>query len=316
MIDDARTMHGIVKARLLADGLDFYSAFSGVEGVALALATLPDIILLDVEMPPPDGFEVCRRLKADPALSNIPVIFLTGVGSTEEKIRGLNLGAVDYITKPFDAAELQARVRVGLRIKELLDLLSKKAMIDGLTGLYNRGYLNQRLQEELAYVARHKRPMSVIMLDVDHFKSINDTHGHGFGDMVLKGVGSILQQLSRTEDVACRFGGEEFAILARETSATAAMAFAERLRLGVESATFSRGTISVSVTCSLGIAGSDDGIDGVIDRADQALYESKRTGRNRSTLFNITAPATAPVPAMAISSASCNPFPASAPQRA
>jgi diguanylate cyclase (GGDEF)-like protein len=285
MIDDARTMHGIVRARLLADGLDFQSAFNGDDGVALARVIQPDIILLDVEMPPPDGFEVCRRLKADPALSNIPVIFLTGVGSTEEKIRGLNLGAVDYVTKPFDGAELQARVRVGLRIKELLDLLAKKAMIDGLTSLYNRGYLNQRLQEELAYVARHKRPMSVILLDVDHFKSINDTHGHGFGDMVLKGIASILQQLSRTEDVPCRFGGEEFAILARETDARAAMAFAERLRSAVESATFSRGPISVSVTCSLGIAGSDDGLDGVIDRADQALYESKRAGRNRCTLF-------------------------------
>jgi len=296
MIDDAKSMHGIVKARLLADGLDFHSAFNGDQGLALALALQPDIILLDVEMPSPDGFEVCRRLKADPALSNIPVIFLTGISSTEEKIRGLNQGAVDYITKPFDAAELQARVRVGLRIKELLDLLSKKAMIDGLTGLYNRGYLNQRLHEELAYVARHKRPMSVIMLDVDHFKSINDTHGHGFGDMVLKGIASILQQLSRTEDVACRFGGEEFAILARETYDSTAMAFAERIRIGVESATFSRGLISVSVTCSLGIAGSDDGADGVIDRADQALYESKRAGRNRCTLF--TAAAMAVVPAI------------------
>jgi diguanylate cyclase (GGDEF)-like protein len=296
MIDDAKSMHGIVKARLLADGLDFHSAFNGDQGLTLALALQPDIILLDVEMPSPDGFEVCQRLKADPALSNIPVIFLTGISSTEEKIRGLNLGAVDYITKPFDAAELQARVRVGLRIKELLDLLSKKAMIDGLTGLYNRGYLNQRLHEELAYVARHKRPMSVIMLDVDHFKSINDTHGHGFGDTVLKGIASILQQLSRTEDVACRFGGEEFAILARETYASTAMAFAERIRIGVQSATFSRGSISVSVTCSLGIAGSDDGTDGVIDRADQALYESKRAGRNCCTLF--TAAAMAAVPAI------------------
>ena len=289
MIDDAKMMHGIVKARLLADGLDFHSAFNGVEGLSLALAIQPDIILLDVEMPSPDGFEVCRRLKADPALSNIPIIFLTGVSSTEEKIRGLNLGAVDYITKPFEAAELQARVRVGLRIKELLDLLSRKAMIDGLTGLYNRGYLNQRLEEESAYVARHQRPMSVIMLDVDHFKSINDTHGHGFGDKVLKGIASILQQISRTEDVPCRFGGEEFAILARETDAVAAMAFAERIRVGVESATFSRGPISVSVTCSLGIASSDDGIDGIIDRADQALYESKRAGRNRATLFTAAA---------------------------
>ena len=181
MIDNAKMMHGVVKARLTADGMEFHSAFDGVEGLLLAQTIRPDVILLDVEMPSPNGFEVCRCLKDDPTLSNIPVIFLTGVSSTDEKVRGLNLGAIDYVTKPFDAAELQARVRASLRNKELLDLLSKKAMIDGLTGLWNRSYLNQRLKEELAYVKRHKRPLACIMLDVDHFKSINDSHGHGFG---------------------------------------------------------------------------------------------------------------------------------------
>jgi two-component system cell cycle response regulator len=291
MIDNARMMHGVVKARLSADGLEFHSAFGGEEGLALALTINPDVILLDVEMPSPDGFEVCRRLKDNPALSNIPVIFLTGVSSTEEKVRGLNLGAIDYVTKPFDAAELQARVRAGLRNKELLDLLSKKAMIDGLTGLYNRGYLNQRLKEELAHVKRHNRPLSCIMLDIDHFKSINDTHGHGFGDVVLKGVGGLLQQLSRSEDIPCRYGGEEFAILARETDGAAAMVFAERLRAGIEASTFNRGPISVSVTCSLGVCDSCD--DNIVELADRALYQSKRNGRNRATLFDAAATAVA-----------------------
>lgn len=127
--------------------------------MSLALTINPDVILLDVQMPNPNGFEVCRRLKDNPSLSNIPVIFLTGVSSTEEKVRGLNLGAIDYVTKPFDDAELRAQVRAALRNKEL-DLLSRKAMIDGLTGLHNRGYLTQRLREELACAKRHHRAMS------------------------------------------------------------------------------------------------------------------------------------------------------------
>jgi two-component system cell cycle response regulator len=284
MVDDSPMMHGAVKSRLLAEGLEFNSAFAGEEGLRLAQSINPDVILLDVEMPAPNGFEVCRRLKEDPALSNIPVIFLTGINSTEEKVRGLNLGAIDYVTKPFDAAELQARIRSAIRNKDLLDLLSRKALIDGLTGLHNRGFLDQRLNEELATALRHNRPLTCIMLDVDHFKSINDTHGHGFGDIVLRGIADILQKLARVEDIVCRYGGEEFAILSRETHANAGLVLANRLRKGVAESPFIRGSISVSVTCSFGVAGSLDGGADLIDRADRALYESKKNGRNRATL--------------------------------
>ncbi len=291
MIDDSKTIHGAVKARLSAEGLEFHSAFDGEEGLSVAQAISPDVILLDIEMPPPNGFDVCRRLKRNPALSNIPVIFLTGVSSMEEKVRGLNLGAIDYVTKPFDAAELQARVRASLRNKELLDLLSKKAMIDGLTGLWNRGYLTKVLTDELAYATRHARPLACSMLDVDHFKLINDNYGHGFGDKVLKGVAGTIQELSRSEDIVCRYGGEEFVILSRDTPATAAMTFAERLRAAIEAVSFTVDKTSVSVTCSIGVAQSYDGCDDIIDRADRALYKSKGTGRNRATLFEPSAAA-------------------------
>jgi diguanylate cyclase (GGDEF)-like protein len=293
MIDDAKMMHAVVKARLAAEEVELHSAFDGRAGIELAAAVQPDIILLDVEMPDPNGFEVCRMLKDHTDLSNIPVIFLTGAGSTEQKVRGLNLGAIDYVTKPFDAAELQARVAAGLRMKELLDLLSRKAMIDGLTGLYNRGYLNQRLAEEIAHASRHNRPLACLMLDVDHFKSVNDTHGHGFGDLVLKEIGGVIQQVSRREDVACRYGGEEFAILARETTGGAAMQFAERLRAGIEAAVCHRGRISVKVTCSLGVSEFVAGVDDLVDRADKALYRSKQAGRNRVTRYEAPVPAAA-----------------------
>jgi diguanylate cyclase (GGDEF)-like protein len=285
LVDNAKMMHGVVRARLSADGMEVHSAFTGEEGLSLAREVRPDLILLDVGMPPPDGFEVCRLLKDDPTLFHVPVIFLTGANSREETIRGLRAGAADYILKPFDAAELQARVRAGLRNKQMLDQLATQASVDGLTGLWNRGYLDQRLREELAYVRRHGRPMSCVMVDVDHFKAANDTYGHAFGDLVLKGVGGILQALSRTEDIACRYGGEEFAVLARETDGPAAMALAERMRAAIESHPFNHFGAIVRLTCSLGVAASSDGAGGILDRAEQAMCASKRDGRNRATLF-------------------------------
>jgi two-component system, cell cycle response regulator len=283
LIDDSPMIHRVIGARLAADGMEIHFASNGSEGIAAAQTIGPDLILLDIEMPAPNGFEVCRRLKDMLAVSNIPIIFLSGISTTEEKVHGLNLGAIDYVTKPCDAAELLARVRAGLRNKELLDLLAQKASIDGLTGLYNRGYLNQRLSEEITFARRHERSLSCLMLDVDHFKRINDTYGHGFGDTVLKQVANILVSSCRTEDVICRYGGEEFLILARESDPAVA---AERIRAQIESATFNQGVISTSVTCSIGVSDLIDGDDRIVDRADTALYKSKQTGRNRVTLFN------------------------------
>lgn len=284
LIDDVKMMHNLVQTRLAADEIELYSAFDGEQGLAMAKEIEPDVILLDIEMPAPDGFEVCRRLKNDPELSTIPVIFLTAVTSTEQKIRGLNQGAIDFVTKPFDAGELQARIRASLRNKELLDLLAKKAMIDGLTGLWNRGYLNERLIEEVALAKRHGRKLSCVMIDADHFKSVNDTHGHGFGDIVLRGIATVIQDCCRIEDVACRYGGEEFALLLRETDAISAVKLAERIRATVAATPFKRGDISLHVTCSLGIAEWSPGGEDLLDRADAALYASKQNGRNRVTI--------------------------------
>src|SRR4051812_22667076 len=186
IIDDSKPIHALVRARLAEEPIELHSAFDGETGIATALNLLPDLILLDVDMPSPDGFEVCRRLKDDPATMTIPVVFLTGMASTEQKIRGLELGALDYILKPFDPAELRARVRTSLRQKYLLDLLAKKAMIDGLTGLWNRTYFDQTLAAQLALFRRAGYPCSVILTDVDNFKLINDQFGHPTGDEALR----------------------------------------------------------------------------------------------------------------------------------
>src|SRR5438552_10201412 len=193
IIDDSKPIHALLRARLTDEPVELHSAFDGDAGVLAACNILPDLILLDVDMPNPDGFEVCRRLKADPATMNIPIVFLTGVSSTEQKIRGLELGALDYILKPFEPAELRARVRASLRQKYLLDLLSKKAMVDGLTGLWNRTYFDQTLAAQMALARRAGYPFSVIIADVDHFKSINDRYGHPTGDEVLRAVAQTIQ---------------------------------------------------------------------------------------------------------------------------
>jgi diguanylate cyclase (GGDEF)-like protein len=258
------------------------SMYTGDSGLKTAIVDPPDLILLDINLPDMDGFEVFRRLKSNAATNQIPVLFLTGHCSPERKISGLNLGAVDYITKPFDPAELTARVRASLRTKRLVDLLEHKALVDGLTELWNRAYFDHRLHQEETRTARQPLVLSCIMLDVDHFKSINDRFGHPFGDLVLRRVGAVLVAGCRNEDSACRYGGDEFAILLPGVDTTAAVVLAERLRSTITDLDISCQGEAVRVTCSFGVAdtnGTDT--DSLTVRADDALYEAKRQGRNR-----------------------------------
>ncbi|HZL37241.1 MAG TPA: diguanylate cyclase [Tepidisphaeraceae bacterium] len=287
LIDDSAPIHGLVRTRLRSEPVELHFAFNGEEGLTMALAVLPDLILLDVDMLRPDGFEVCRRLKADSRTMNIPVVFLSSAGSTEDKIRGLDLGAVDYVLKPFDPAELRARVRASLRTKYLMDLLSAKAMIDGLTGLWNRAYFDVRLVSELAITRRTGQPLSCVIADIDRLKQINDTYGHPAGDEVLRAVGQVLMEGSRQEDTVCRYGGEEFAILAPNSAATGAALLANRLRQAIERHSLTHNGVEIRVTCSMGIADlRGTAPPCVVEMADRALYEAKQMGRNRVAIAN------------------------------
>lgn len=282
LIDDSEAIHALLKARLCSEPIELHFAFSGDQGLRMARELLPDLILLDVDMPQPDGFEVCRRLKDDSCTMTIPVVFLSGATSTEEKIKGLELGATDYITKPFEPAELRARVRASLRTKYLLDLLARKAMIDGLTGLWNRTYFETRLGAELSLARRSRQPLACIMLDLDHFKQVNDRHGHPFGDEVLRMVGQLLGENCRGEDVICRYGGEEFVVLAPNTIAPDATELAERIRSAIESFAWTCNGAAVKVTCSLGVADLRHAPPpSLVELADAALYKAKHSGRNR-----------------------------------
>jgi two-component system, cell cycle response regulator len=296
LIDDSHTIHTLVRARLSGEPITIHSAYSGEEGLVMAAKLLPDLILLDVEMPSPDGFEVCRRLKADSSTVGIPVVFFTGASSPDERIFGLELGAVDYVTKPFNPAELRARVRASLRTKYLMDLLAKKAQIDGLTGLWNRRHFESRLLQEQSLARRTGWPLSCVMADVDHFKSVNDTYGHPFGDEALRRIAGSLTEIGRTEDIICRLGGEEFVVLCPNTPLAGAAKLAERCREAIHEITLKHDSEIVRLTCSFGVATDTEDPQSMIDAADKALYQAKRQGRNRVVVAE-AAPAADIIPA-------------------
>ncbi|HYO10216.1 MAG TPA: diguanylate cyclase [Tepidisphaeraceae bacterium] len=292
IVDDSKNIHALLKARLSGEPVELHSCFTSEQALTTAGQLLPDLILLDVDMPDTNGFEVCRRLKAQPATMNVPVVFLTGAGSTDEKIRGLELGAVDYITKPFEPAELRARVRAALRTKYLLDLLNKKAMIDGLTGLWNRTYFDQTLAAQLSLARRSGQAVSVVICDLDHFKVINDRCGHLTGDEALRVVAACMQATCRIEDVVCRIGGEEFGIIVPSTPADRAYIMAERLRKNIEKLRLTHRGTSVPITCSFGIADlATCGDANLVQAADAALYRAKQNGRNRIEMSGQNEPA-------------------------
>jgi diguanylate cyclase (GGDEF)-like protein len=282
VIDDSKPIHTLIKALLVDDPVDIHSATDAAYGLVLAASVHPDLILLDVDMPGTNGFDACRQLKANPETANIPVIFLTALSSVEEKVRGLELGAVDYITKPFNAAELHVRVRGSLRTSHLIHLLEAKAMIDSLTGLGNRAMFDQRLAAEIALRIRFKSPLTCILIDVDNFKTINDNYGHPFGDHVLQKIAGVISEIGRTEDVACRYGGEEFVIITPHTNATDAAMLAERMRAAIAAIQFVQQGNSFTITSSFGVAEAGDTYDRtMLKRADDAMYCSKQNGRNR-----------------------------------
>jgi diguanylate cyclase (GGDEF)-like protein len=296
IIDDSKQIHALIKSRLEGEGLELHSCFSAEQGITTAGQLLPDLVLIDMEMPQIDGFEICRRLKSQPATMTIPVVFLTGAGSPREKLEGLDVGAVDFVSKPFDPAELRARVRAALRTKYLLDLLHKKAMIDGLTGLWNRTYFDQTLAAQLSLSRRSGQPVSVAMADLDHFRSINDRFGHLTGDEALRVVAACMQATCRIEDVVCRFNGETFAVIVPNTPADRAAIMCERLRKKMGELKLTHRGMPVTLTCSFGIADmATSGDAQIIAAAQAALKSAKQLGRNRAEIAGDAPPAPLPL---------------------
>ena len=248
----------------------------------------PDLVLLDVQIGRRNGFDVIRELKADPRTHDIPVIFITGESDPQQMVQGFDLGAVDYVTKPFEPAELQARVRNALKTKSLLDMLTAQAEIDGLTGLHNRRHFDERLAQELAAAQRYGRRLGLILLDIDYFKRMNDRYGHPKGDAVIRGVSAVLRETCRTSDIPCRYGGDELAAILPEVDTDGLLHFGERLTHAIRTDRELQAQFPLLVTCSLGGAQSTpDCRDPIklVARADEALYRSKNEGRDRFTLY-------------------------------
>lgn len=288
MIDDSKTVHHFLNEALADEGVEVFHAFDPDEGFASARTIRPDLILLDVVMPKLSGFDLCRRLKQEPSTVDIPIIFLSGAGDPFNKIQGLDLGAVDYVVKPFNPGELQARVRSALRTKRLVDMLSELAEVDALTGLRNRLYFDRRLTEGITTARRTGAEISLLMMDIDNFKHCNDSYGHPVGDRVLKMVADTVHESVRCCDVACRYGGEEFAVIFPGTTLDDAAEIAEHLRSEIGSRSFNCRDGRVAVTVSGGVASTSclDGYfdlpaDFLVQAADSALYRAKDDGRNR-----------------------------------
>jgi diguanylate cyclase (GGDEF)-like protein len=282
IIDDDPMVLRIATARLKNEGLDITCADGGHSGLGEARRSRPDVILLDVDMPDLSGFEVIHELQSDGDLCRTPVIFVTGSCNVADKVHGLDLGAVDYVTKPFDPFELRARVNAALRTKRLHDLLTTHSQIDPLTELWNRRALTERLEEEWERVRRYGCPLAFVMADLDYFKQLNDTFGHRMGDKVLAEVARVLREIGRNVDLPCRYGGEEFAILVPEQTADGAAALAERCRRAVAEIRVPAGDKTAAPTASFGVSDSEGatGPDELIEHADAALYQAKQNGRN------------------------------------
>jgi two-component system cell cycle response regulator len=296
VVDDDTATRTLVARVLQQAGLECREAASGEEALSILRrrGASIDSIVLDVRMPGLSGFEVLEALRGDPALASIPVVLLTAHADTEaDLVKGASLGAVDHLSKPFSAVVLQAKIaraveqcRARRALEDRLESAERLARIDPLTQLGNRQLFYERLREEASYAARHRTPLALVVLDLDHFKSLNDALGHEVGDAALRHFAGIVTAVLRKEDSAFRYGGEEFVILMRGADAHAATTCTGRLRAALRLRPFGLEDGSTrALTFSAGVALAEESnefwTEGLFGRADEALYRAKESGRDR-----------------------------------
>lgn len=276
-----------ILGELLGEDYAIVFATSGADALELARNTPPDMVLLDVMMPAMNGYDVCKAMKADPLLREIPIIFITALSQQADEISALQIGAVDFISKPFHPEIVKLRVRNQLELKMLRDIQGRLAHIDGLTGIPNRRAFDECLLREWTRSQRSQTPLALLMIDIDYFKPYNDSHGHLAGDDCLKQVAGAFLKCLRASDFGARYGGEEFACILPDTDQTGALITAERIRGNIESLKISHGASPISpyVTVSLGGAimnvDNDLSLLDLMGCADKMLYKAKEAGRNR-----------------------------------
>lgn len=290
VVDDSEDVHRLLQARLRQENIDLLAALDGRTALELAAQQKPSLILLDLDMPDMDGFEVLRHLKESSATRDIPVIVLSGLHSPADKVVAFDLGAVDYVTKPFDLMELRVRLRSAMKMSDLIEMLAKLAHIDGLTGLWNRAHFDDRWASCIAENHRNGRPLCIALFDLDHFKSLNDTYGHPAGDAALQGFAKLIRRECRASDIPCRYGGEEFVLVMPGTSPEDGATVCERIRQELAAMNWP-GHPERKITVSIGIAGADCAVDvsaeSWLETADKVLYRAKKGGRDRVVTSNL-----------------------------
>ncbi len=304
IVDDTPNNLNVLRRMLTQHGHRVRPALSGEIALRAVRADLPDLILLDILMPGMDGYEVCGELKRRDETRDVPVIFISALNEIEDKMRAFSEGGVDYISKPFHTEEVLARVHTHLTLRaqqqelsrQNLELKEKNALIneqseklkalaarDFLTGLSNRRDFLEKAHGEESRFMRGGGAFTVLMIDIDHFKKVNDTHGHDCGDGVIVGVARSLEKNLREQDLVARWGGEEFICLLPETDLDGALHVAEKIRTSASATTHScdSGNVRITVTIGIGIFNGDCSVEECIGRADTALYSGKKNGRNR-----------------------------------
>ncbi|MCL2183759.1 MAG: diguanylate cyclase [Chitinispirillia bacterium] len=291
VVDDEKSNIDVLN-HILKDKYRLFIAKCGQSAVKVAHENLPDLILLDIIMPGMNGLEVLAALKQSKTTAGIPVIFITGQDSKETEIKGLNMGAVDYITKPFHNVIVEARVSTNMKIVEQMRIIRHMGITDELTGLPNRRYFNEQLTREWGRTIRETLPISMLMIDVDKFKIYNDTYGHPQGDTLLQAIAGIFKRsLKRPADFVARWGGEEFILLMPNTGADGAADVAERIRKNVEEMIIPcPNGEPTGTTVSIGVNSerpeTNQPSDAFISKADRALYTAKESGRNRVCVYH------------------------------
>ena len=286
VVDDDPFSAGLIDSTLRASG--FMSSFTCDPKTAIRAIEeeLPDLIVLDVVMPEVDGFQICKRVRKHPALQFTPIIFVTRRGELDQRLKGLEVGGNDYISKPFEPQELVARVRSHL---QRLSVLREMAIRDGLTRCYNHRYFKNRLEQEVARSRRYEQQLSMALVDIDQFKELNDRYGHSVGDAALVHLAGIIMASVRTTDVVARYGGDEFALLMVQAGQNEAQIIAGRMCSRIAKHQFElppealSGSQPPSVTVSVGLApliSREESAADLLRRADKALYAAKRAGRN------------------------------------
>ena len=294
VVDDMTTTLLLIHD-LLKDTYEVKIAKSGTK--ALEILESPndiDLILLDIEMPDINGYDVCKRIKNNETIKNIPIIFITGRTSQEDEEYGLNLGAIDYITKPFNKAIVKLRIKNYLDLKIKNDMLEKLSMYDGLTNIRNRRFFDETFEKTFSEIKRDKKSLAVLMIDIDFFKPYNDNYGHGQGDETLRKVAKALEKtIKRASDFVARYGGEEFVILLKDINKDGVEAVANNLLNAIRELkiTHEFSKIENYVTISIGASFYNSNSDitklELLLKADETLYSVKNSGRNNFAILEV-----------------------------